>query len=219
MIQVLNEDILYSALTVLYNVSLNSELSLRFRIVMTKQLLKQFFTKSSPSLKFIAKFSFSCLHRILSRSELRQLALDKVEVNMLARCLNGIDNFFGGYENLLLTLTKLAHFPENWTLFVNGGIVHALMSLALTESGHTKVLSVRALLNMIPEASIPESHSQKEAPLSKSRYEKSPTNQVTKIITGSPAFMEFVMTYEAAGICKDLCLGIKLLTTPLQNTG
>ena len=218
--QVLTEEILYSVLTTLYNVTLNSEYSLRFRIVIAKQLLKQFFT-SGQALKFIAKFSFSCLHRILSRSELRQLVLDKVEVDMLARCLARVDNFFGGYENLLLTLSKLAHFPDNWTLFTSGGVVQILMSVALTGSENKKVLSLRTLLNMIPEPLIPESSgqkgSQKEAFLLKSIH----TNQTTKMMTESPTFMELVKSHQsqATGSCRDLCHGIKVLTTPLENPG
>lgn len=208
--QVLNEDVLYSVLTALYNVTLNSDYSLRFRIVIAKQLLKQFFT-SSQSLKFIAKFSFSCLHKILSRSELKQLALNGVEVAMLARCLTGVDNFFGGYENLLLTLSKLAHFPENWILFASGGIVHNLMSLALMGNEHTKMISLRTLLNMIPEPSIPDPNKA----LLKSIY----TNQVTQIISESPPFMELVNSYQSTENCKDLCHGIKVLTTPLENPG
>ena len=218
--QILNEDILYSVLTTLYNVSLNSEISLRFRIVVTKQLLKQFITKNSPFLRFIAKFSFSCLHRILSRSELNQLTLDQVEVDMLARCLNRVDKFFGGFECLLMTLSKLACFPKNWPLFANGGVVRILMSLSLRENGSTQIYAVRTLLNMIPEPVIVESHSQMVTTTSPNKTcEKPLTSPATKIMVGSPDFMEFVRTHESAAACGDLFRGIELLTKPLENPG
>lgn len=138
---------------------------------------------------------------------------------MLARCLARVDNFFGGYENLLMTISKLAHFPENWTLFTSGCVVQILMSVALTGSEHEKVLSLKTLLNMIPEPLIPESSgkkgNQKEALSLKSVY----TNQTTKIMTESPSFMELVKSCQPSGSCRDLCHGIKVLTTPLENPG
>ena len=216
-IQVLNEDVIYSILTTLYNTTLNSELSLRFRIVVTKKLLEHFIASSSSALRFMSKFNLSCMHKILSRSELEQLVLDTFEVDMLGRCLRRVDNFFGGYECLLLTLSKLAHFPKNWTLFVDAGIVHTLISLALTETGCTKVYTIRTLLNMIPEPVITDSdHSQK---VSARKYGEPLTNQVTRIIQESLTFMEFVRTFNSAGVCRDLCLGIQLLTSPIENPG
>ena len=206
-------------LTSLYNVALNPKCSLQFRIVITKQLLKQFISTSALSLRFIAKFSFSCFHRILSTSEVKQLALDNIEVDMLARCLNGVDNFFGGFECLLLTVSNLASFPNNWVLFTNGGVVQILMTLALSESGPTQIYAVRALLNMIPEPLIAEPHIQTVASCSKSMYMKPLTNPATMIFTKSPTFMEFVRTYESAGVCGDLLLGIKLLTIALEKPG
>lgn len=203
-------------LTVLYNVTLNAQLALRFRIVITKQLLNQFITASSTALRFMAKFSFSCLHKLLSRSEMEKLALESTEVDMLARCLNRIDNFFGGFENLLLTLMNLACFPKNRAVFVNGGIVHILMSLAQTETGHTQMYALRTLMNMIPETSVAEVHNIKT---SKSGKTKTITSKTTKIITESSAFMKFVRNFEPAGVNRDICQGIALLTMPLENPG
>lgn len=169
----------------------------------------------NPALSIIAKFCFSCFHGVLSRSEMNQLTLDKSEVDMLKKCLKGVDKFFGGFEHLLLTISKLTSFPNNWKLFTEEGFVQVLMSLALTRSGFTQIYAVKALLNMIPEPLIVESRNQSVAPI----YKKPQTNEATMMITESPTFMEFLRTHELAGVSGDLLHGIKLLTQPLENPG
>lgn len=149
---------------------------------------------------------------------MKQLKLDRFEVDMLARCLNGVDKFFGGYDHLLLTVSKLTSFPNLWRLFAEGGFVQILISLALTKSGCTQVYAVKALLNMIPEAVIDESHNET---VTKSACVKPLTNQATVIVTSSLKLMEFVKSYPSTvtGVCSDLLQGIKLLTQPLDNPG
>ena len=167
----------------------------------------------------MAKFSFGCFHKIVSRSEMKQLTLNQFEVDMLTRCLNGVDKFFGGYEHLLLTVSKLAKFANNWKSFAEAGFVQILMSLVISEKGCIQIYAAQALLNMIPEPVVAELLDKAVKLKSKCICHKPLTNQATVMVTSSTTFMDFVKFYKSTGVCGDILHGIKVLTQPLENPG
>ena len=214
----MTQDILYTAVTSLYNVVLDPNLAVRFRIVVTKKLLKPFLSTPDVGMRCITKFSLSCMHRLHSRSELNQIKLDLVEVSMLARCLNGVDTFFGGEDNLLLTIENLARIPSTWQLFVNAGVVHTLASLILSEEGFTRKHALKALLNMIPEPEIAESDAKgKDA---NKRVRKQPlTSPASNVFTRMSSLVEFIKGQAADSNCYEICKAIQLLTSSPENPG
>ena len=204
------DDIVYSVLTALYNVFLDPELAKRFRIAKTQKLLNYFIVKEDIGIRCLAQFCTSCMYMLLSRSELSQVSLPSVETDMLARCLNGVDPFFGGRENLIVTIGNLARNPKNWQVFVTAGIASTLKALALDRtSALNKIL--RALLNMIPEFEIFDVHGNKQPttvlPL---------TNQVTALLTADVGFMELIRNSH-----EEICKGLVLLLCPpdLKKSG
>ena len=214
----MTQDILYTAVTSLYNVVLDPNLAVRFQIVVTKKLLKPFLSTPDVGMRYITKFSLSCMHRLHSRSELNQIKLDLVEVSMLARCLNGVDTFFGGEDNLLLTIENLARIPSTWQLFVNAGVVHTLASLILSEEGFTRKHALKALLNMIPEPEIAEGGVQgKDAD---KRIRKQPlTSPASNVFTRMSSLVEFIKGQAGDSICHEICKAIQLLTSSPENPG
>ena len=179
--QIITNEILYSILSTLYNVLLDSQLAKRFRITITQKLFSYLLARDDVGIRCLTKFSMSCMHVILSRSEFNTICLDSVEANMLARCLNGVDSFYSGHENLVTTIAHLARNPQNCQTFVDVGIVSILKSLAVATTSTTNG-TLRALLNMIPEHQI----SQKDEVLSPL------CNSVTQLLTADPKFMELL---------------------------
>ena len=180
--QIITNEIVYSILSALYNVVLDSELARRFRIAITQRLFNYFITKDDVGIRCLTKFSISCMHMILSRSEFNKVCLVPVEGDMLARCLNGVDSFFGGHENLIATITNLGRNPQNCQIFVDVGIVSILKSLAVANfSTANDVLS--ALLSMIPEPEISSQKDEVSLPL---------CNAVTEMLIADPKFMELL---------------------------
>ena len=214
----MTQDTLYTAVISLYNVVLDPSLAMRFRIVLTKKLLKPFLSTPDVGMRCITKFSLSCMHRLQSRSELSQISLDSVEVNMLARCLNAVDTFFGGQDNLLLTIENLARIPSTWQLFVNAGIVHTLASLVLSEEGFTRKHALKALLNMIPEPNIAEGDAQgKDA---NKQFPKLPlTSPASNLFTRMSPLVEFINEQAGDSDYYEICKAIQLLTSSPENPG
>lgn len=174
---------MYSILSALYNVLLDSELAKRFRITITQKLFDCLVTKDDVGIRLLTKFSISCMHMILSRSEFNKVCLISIEADMLARCLNGVDSFFGGYENLIATIANLGRNPQNCQIFMDVGIIGILKSLAVTSTSESTVNgALCALLNMIPEPEISQTD-KLSSPL---------CNSVTKMLTGDPKFMELL---------------------------
>ena len=179
--QIITNEIIYSTLSALYNVVLNSELAKRFRIAITQRLFNYFLTKDDVGIRSLTKFSVGCMHMILSRSEFNKICLIPVEGDMLARCLNGVDSFFGGHENLIATIANLGRNPQNHQVFMDVGIVGMLKSLTVANASTANdVLS--ALLNMIPE---PEISQKIGLPLPL-------CNPVTQMLTADSKFMELL---------------------------
>lgn len=160
---------------------MNSELAKRFRIAITQRLFNYFLTKDDMEIRCLTKFSMSCMHMILSRSEFNKVCLIPVEGDMLARCLNGVDSFFGGHENLIATIANLGRNPQNCQIFMDVGIIGMLKSIAVVNASTARdVLS--ALLNMIPE---PEISQKIELPLPL-------CSPVTEMLTADSKFMELL---------------------------
>lgn len=195
--QIISDEIVHSVLTTLYNIVLDPDLAKRFRIAVTKKLLNYFATKSDVKIGCLAKFSWSCMHMLLSKSEMNQVCLRSVEADMLARCLKRSDPFWGGFDNLIRTVENLARIPKHWQVFLDTGIVGVLKELAL-ENGLATNGALRALLNMIPEPDVTDTQQQKPELMP-------PTNSVTALLTSDLAFMELVRTSEEC-ICKGLVL-------------
>ena len=179
--QIITTEIIYSTLSALYNVLLNSELAKRFRIAITQRLFNYFLTKDDMGIRCLTKFSVSCMHMILSRSEFNKVCLIPVEGDMLARCLNGVDSFFGGHENLIATIANLGRNPQNCQIFMDVGVIGMLKSIAVVNASTARdVLS--ALLNMIPE---PEISQKIGLPLPL-------CSPVTEMLTADSKFMELL---------------------------
>lgn len=191
---------------------LNANLVMKFRIVVTEKLLKPLLSTPNVDMRCITKFSLSCMHRLHSRSELNHSALDSIEVDMLARYIKGVDSFSGGQDNLLLTIENLAHIPNNWQLFANAGIVHSLASLVLSEGGFARKHALRALLNMIPEPNIVDTE---DRDLRKQAKILSFTSPASIVFMEISALVDFIKSETKCEICQ----GIRLLTSPLENPG
>lgn len=200
--QMFPDDMVYSALTILYNVVLDPNLAKLFRIIITKKLLDFFVTKSDVKIRCLAKFSMGCMHMLLSRSEMNQVCLHSNEAEILARCLKGAESFFCGHDNLIVTIENLARIPKHWQIFLETGIVGALKVLAFKEGVATNGI-LRALLNMIPEPDVSNVQEKKPEvlmPLS---------NSVTAELTSDLSFMELVHISS-----EDICKGLVLLLSP-----
>ena len=169
-------------------------------------------------MRCITKFSLSCMHRLQSRSELSQISLDSVEVSMLARCLNGVDTFIGGQDNLLLTIENLARIPSTWQLFVNAGVVHTLASLVLSEEGFTRKHALKALLNMIPEPNIAEGNAQGKD-VNKQVPKLPLTSPASSVFTRMSPLVEFINGQAGDSDCYEICKAIQLLTSSPENPG
>ena len=131
---------------------------------------------------------------------------------MHARYIKGIDSFSGGQDNLLLTVENLAHIPNNWQLFVNAGIVHSLASLVLSEGGFARKHALIALLNMIPEPKIVDTE---ERDLRKQVQILPFTSPASIVFMEMSAFVDFIKSETKCEICQ----GIVMLTSPLENPG
>ena len=173
---------MYSTLSALFNVLLDSELARRFRIVITQRLFNYFLTKDDVGIRCLTKFSISCMNMILSRSEFNKICLVPVEGDMLARCLNGVDSFFSGHENLIETIANLGRNPQNCQIFMDVGIVSILKSLAVANTSNANGV-LRALFNMIPEPEIGSQKDELSLPL---------CNSVTEMLIADPRFMELL---------------------------
>lgn len=193
---------IHCILSTLYNVVLDSDLAKRFRITITQRLFNYFMTKDDVGIRCLTKFSMTCMHMILSRSEFNKVCLVSVEADMLARCLNGVDSFFSGRENLIATIANLGRNPQNCQIFMDVGIVSILRSLAVTDSSTTRDV-LRALLNMVPE---PEISSQKDEAPSPSH-----NNSVMELLTADPKFMELLLNSN-----EDVAKGLHLLLHPMS---
>jgi len=158
------------------------------------------------------------MHKLHSRSELNQIKLDSVEVSMLARCLNGVDTFFGGKDNLLLTIENLARIPSTWQLFVNAGVVHTLASLILSEEGFTRKHALKALLNMIPEPEIAESDAKGKG-VNKQVRNQPLTSPASNVFTRMSSLVDFIKGQAGDSNCYEICKAIQLLTSSLENPG
>lgn len=191
---------------------LNANLAMRFQIIVTKKLLEPLLSTPDVGKRCILKFSLSCMHKLHSRSELNQFALDSIEVDMLARYIKGVDSFSGGQDNLLLTIENLAHIPNNWQLFANAGIVHSLASLVLSEGGFTRKHALKSLLNMIPEPQIVDTE---ERDLKKQAQILPFTSPASIVFMEMSALVDFIRSETKCEICQ----GIHLLTSPLENPG
>ena len=201
--QIITNEIVYSTLTAIYNVVLDSELAKRFRITMTQRLFNYFLTKDDVGIRSLTKFSISCMHMILSRSEFNKVCLVSVEADMLARCLNGVDSFFGGHENLIATVANLARNPQNCQIFLDAGIVGILKSLVVANTSESNTNGILyALVNMIPEPEISSQTDQISLPL---------CSPVTEMLTGDPKFMELLCNAN-----EDVPKVLDLLLNPLN---
>ena len=140
------------------------------------------------------------MYMILSRSEFSKVCLVSVEADMLARCLNGVDSFFSGHENLIATIANLGRNPENCQVFLDAGIISILKSLAVTSTSESTTNGILcALLNMIPEPEISSQTVNLSLPL---------CNSVTKTLTADSKFMELLHNSNEE-IPKVLCLLLK----------
>lgn len=199
--QIITNEIVYSTLTTLYNVLLDPELAKRFRITITQKLFNYFITKDDMGIRCLTKFSMSCMHMILSRSEFNNVCLISAEADMLARCLNGVDSFFGGHENLIATVTNLGRNQQNCQIFKEVGIVGILKSLAVTNASTTNGI-LCALLNMIPEPEILSQKDEVSFPL---------CNSVTELLTADQKFMELLHNSN-----EEIQMTLHLLLNPLD---
>ena len=172
-------------MSALYNVFLDSELARRFRIIIIQRLFNYFINKDDLGIHCLTKFCISCMYMILSRSEFSKVCLVSVETDMLARCLNGVDPFFGGHENLIATIANLGRNPGNCQVFLDAGIISTLKSLAVTSTSESTTNGIlHALLNMIPEPEISLQQTvNKSLPL---------CNSVTETLTEDPKFMKLL---------------------------
>lgn len=196
---VLTDDIMYCTLTTLYNVVLDPELAKRFRIAITQRIFDYFLKNNDIEIRCLVKFSTSCIHMILSRSELSQVCIDQVEADLLARCLNGVDTFFGGYDSLITTIENLARNPKHWQLFVDSGIVSILKSMVLNRGPNVDKRIFQTFLHLIPE---PDTSLQQL----KEEFVFPLCNSVTKILLSDPLFMELLRKSD-----EELCKGLLLL--------
>ena len=151
-------------------------------------------------IRCLTKFSISCMHMILSRSEFNKVCLISVEADMLARCLNGVDSFFSGHENLIVTIANLGRNPGNCQVFVDAGIIGILKSLAVTSTSESTTNgTLCALLNMIPEPEISSQTDNISLPL---------CNSVTETLTADAKFMQLLYNSNKE-VSKVLCLLLK----------
>ena len=189
-------------LTTLYNVVLDPELAKRFRIAITQRLFDYFLRKDDIGIRCLIKFSISCIHMLLSRSELSQVCIELVEANLLARCLNGVDSFFGGYDSLMTTIENLACNPKHQQIFVDCGIVSILKSTVLNRALNVDRRIFRTFLHLIPEpdTSLQQLEEEFVFPLH---------NSVTEMLTSDPLFMDLLRKSD-----EDLCKGLLLLLFP-----
>ena len=141
------------------------------------------------------------MYMILSRSEFSKVCLVSVEADMLARCLNGVDSFFSGQENLITTIANLGRNPGNCQVFLDAGIISMLKTLAITSTSESTTNGIlRALLNMIPEPEISSQQTvNKSLPL---------CNSVTETLTADSRFMELLHNSNEE-VPKVLCLLLK----------
>lgn len=158
----------------------------------------------------LAKFNMSCMHMLLSKSEISQVSIGSDEAEMMAKCLKGIDPFFGGHGNLVTTIENLSYSPNNWQVFVDVGIVNSLVELALTETGSSRHCALSSLLNMIPE---PEIDSLKQQPFKKIMQVETLSSPATSLLKTMPGFMELINTLSVTE-----CKAIHLLLSPLKKT-
>lgn len=203
---VLTDDIMYCVLTILYNVILDPELAKRFRIVITQRLFDYFVRNDDIGIRCLIKFSISYIHMLLSKSEVIQVCIDVVEANLLAKCLNGVDSFFGGYDSLMLTIENLARNPKHQQIFVDCGIVSILKSLVLNHGLNVDRRIFHVLLHLIPEPNTSLQQVEEEIifPI---------CNSVTKMLTSDPLFMDILRKSD-----EDLCKGLLLLLCPFDVT-
>ena len=187
----------------LYNVSLKPELAKRFRIVMTQRLLGYFLGRNDIGICILTKFIRSCLYMLLSKSELNQVCISSREADMLAKCLEGHDAFFGGYDSLLKTIGNLALVPKNRQVFFDTGMISMLKDVALSKPLVSEVFN--SLLNLIPAAD--ESSGRDKAP----PYEG---DSVKVLLKSDHSFMKLIHSSS-----KEVCKGLKLLLCPPQKPG
>lgn len=145
---------IYLILTSLYNVLLDSKLARRFRIILTKKLLDYFIGSSDLGIRFLAIFCKSCLHVVMSQSEINELSLQPVEVGMILQCLNGVQNFFGGQKELILTITNLSKSPSVRKVFIDGGVFDTLKAQVVESDPMKSSPFLTALLNFIDEPEV-----------------------------------------------------------------
>lgn len=212
---------MYAGLSTLYNVVLDPRLAVRFRIVITKKLLVDFLSMQDAGIRFLAKFSMSCLHAVLSAKERSSLILDESEVSMIARCLNGVDKFFGGQQALLVTVDNLARCPENWELFADAGVVHTLVGVALIEEGSLQLCALSTILNMLPEEDIPDGGDwNNKSGRGKKLLTLEPVDgRVAKLIVAMPAFVTMINNCLPEDECFDICHVIRILTRQTDCPG
>ena len=208
--QIITDDLVYSILTSFYNIVLIPDLAKRFRISITKKLLSCYLSNDDIGIRCLAKFNMSCMHMLLSQSEISQVSIGSDEAEMMANCLKGIDSFFGGHRSLVTTIENLSRSPNNWQVFVDVGIVQSLVESALTETGSLRDCALSALLNMIPE---PEIDSLKQQPFKKVIQGDTLSSSATSQLKTIPGFMELINTLSVTE-----CKAINLLLSPLKQT-
>ena len=141
------------------------------------------------------------------------MTLDADEVTMIAQCLNGVDKYFGGRLALLVTVDNLAHCPSNWELFISAGVVHTLVGLALNEEGSLRLLSLSAILSMLPEKDIPDGFWNDKCIHEETLLSLEPVNSsVARLITALPTFMTMINNCSLEDECFDVSRGIDVLT-------
>ena len=216
----IQSECVYAGLSALYNVVLNPSLACRFRIIITKNLLTNFLSSRDAGIRFLAKFSVSCLHPILAATERDLLTLDAGEMTMITRCLNGVDNFFGGRHALLVTVGNLTHCHGNQELFISVGVVHTLVGLALNEEGSLKLHSLSAILSMLPEKAIPDGDWKDDRTDKKNLLSLEPVDScVTRLITSMPTFVTMISNCPSKDKCFHVSSGINILTRPAHLPG
>ena len=221
--QLVTNDLVYAGLSSLYNVILNPKNAVHFRMAITKKLLNYFLASEDDGVRYLAKFSFSCLQMLLSQSERNalNLVLSQVELSMLGQCLRGIDKFFAGQINLLITITNLARCcSTNCELFASSGIVSSIVKIALGDDGESRKYALLALLHMIPSFDIPDGDLHVTTHDLKHKMKmNSFDSPVVKIIKTTPALMTLVSSPPTKDDLFEICSAIHILISHKENPG
>ena len=166
-------------------------------------------SKKDIGIKLLAKFTLSCLHCVSSRTEICQVTFNESEINMLHRCLNGIDPFFGGPDNLIATIDSLTCNPKVWKVFMATGTVSTLKGLVLSQPSMHFDQLLNCFLNMIPE---PELFNEDDTLAEHNSLKLK--NCVTEFLISDQSFMNLLQGYATKTICKGLAVLL-----PCPDTG